>query len=148
LILTQFNSAAKPAINQQRHSATTSAGRAESDQYPRFLIVQKANSTTPLAEVIRTRMPLRPCRFWRSPDDEACAVKAFYCLELVSRQGPRCQTAVCREHVHHAWTFGQRELNARFPGRDLKLSSIRLMPFLEKKSAKRPRQKAAGAGSE
>ena len=75
-------------------------------------------------------------------------MKAFYCLELVSRQGPRCQTAVCREHVHHAWTFGQRELDARFPGRKLKLSSIRLMPFLKKKTAKASGQKAAAAGSE
>jgi len=50
--------------------------------------------------------------------------------------------------VHHAWTFGQRELDARFPGRKLKLSSIRLMPFLEKKTAKASGQKAAAAGSE
>jgi hypothetical protein len=84
------------------------------------------------------------CAFWRFEKDSACPNAAFYLLELLSREGPRCQTAVCREHVHHAWAFGQRVLARRFGSRRrLRLAAIRLMPLPQK--AIEARDKAAGA---
>ena len=84
------------------------------------------------------------CSYWKYRDDPPCSEKAAYLLELISREGLRSQVAVCGDHVHKAWEFGQRILEYRFPGRKLKLSMIRLMPILE--MPKRSRQaKAAGA---
>jgi hypothetical protein len=94
-------------------------------------------------------MALPPCSYWKFPDDPVCSSSAFYLLELVARQGQRCQTTVCRDHVHKAWEFGQAVLDKRFPNRNLKLSSVRLMPILEVTGAnKKPSAKAAGASGD
>lgn len=84
----------------------------------------------------------RPCSYRKYDDDPLCRLAGFYLLELVSRQGPRTQVIVCKEHVHKAWEFGQRMLIKRFPNRNLRLAAIRLMPILE---ATRCRAMAAGA---
>lgn len=86
----------------------------------------------------------KQCTYWKFRDDPACSEDASYLLELISRQGPRSQVAVCADHVHKAWEFGQRILEHRFPRRKLKLSIIRLMPILELPKKNR-RAKAAGA---
>lgn len=85
----------------------------------------------------------RPCSFWESQKDAPCAKEGFYLLELVSREGSRSQVVVCREHVHKAWEFGQRVLKIRFPKRALRLSSVRLMPILEKPAKRAMRKSAA-----
>ena len=80
----------------------------------------------------------------RCVEDSPCSAAAFYLLELISRQGPRCQVMVCRDHVRKAWEFGQRTLERRFPKRRLKLAAIRLMPILEENAEKK---KALGKGA-
>ncbi len=84
------------------------------------------------------------CSYWKYRNDPPCSENAAYLLELISRQGSRCQVTVCRDHVHKAWEFGERILEYRFPGRKLKLSMIRLMPILET-SKKNKQAKAVGA---
>lgn len=86
----------------------------------------------------------RRCSYVRFTEDPPCPVAAFYLLELISRQGPRCQVQVCRDHVHKSWEFGQLTLDYRFPGRELKLAAIRLMPILEQ-GAEKKKAKAKGA---
>lgn len=88
------------------------------------------------------RQSQRPCSYRKYDDDPTCQSAGFYLLELVSRQGPRSQVIVCKEHVHKAWEFGQQVLSQRFPKRNLRLAAIRLMPILETTNRK---AKAAGA---
>ena len=73
----------------------------------------------------------RPCSYRKYDDDPLCRSAGLYLLELVSREGPRSQVIVCKEHVHKAWEFGQQMLIERFPKRNLHLAAIRLMPILE-----------------
>ena len=87
-------------------------------------------------------MQQRLCSYRKFDVDPPCRSAGFYLLELVSRQGPRSQVIVCREHVQKAWEFGQSVLLQRFPKRNLRLAAIRLMPILE---ATKKRSKAAGA---
>lgn len=89
------------------------------------------------------RGPQRPCSYRKYDDDPACPSAGFYLLELLSRQGPRTQVIVCKDHVHKAWEFGQQTLTNRFPKRNLRLAAIRLMPILEATNRKAG---AAGAG--
>lgn len=86
----------------------------------------------------------RRCSYLEYAEETPCLSAAFYLLELISRQGPRCQVMVCRDHVHKAWEFGQRTLERRFPKRQLKLAAVRLMPILEQKAEKK---KAFGKGA-
>lgn len=85
----------------------------------------------------------RPCSYRKYDDDAPCRSAGFYLLELLSRQGPRTQVIVCKEHVHKAWEFGQQTLIKRFPHRNLRLAAIRLMPILGTSTGR-----AAAAGSE
>jgi hypothetical protein len=67
-------------------------------------------------------------------------------VEIIAREGPRCQVAICKEHIHKAWTYGQTVLERRFPGRKLRLLCVRLMPILQvEKRAATKRANAAGA---
>jgi len=87
----------------------------------------------------------RRCSYVKYAKDSPCPADAFYLLELISRQGPRSQVLVCREHVRKAWEFGQRTLAHRFPKRKLKLAAVRLMPILEQQ-ADMKKALARGAG--
>ncbi|PYY19177.1 MAG: hypothetical protein DMG60_05385 [Acidobacteria bacterium] len=87
----------------------------------------------------------RRCSYVKHAEDPPCPVAAFYLLELISREGPRCQVKLCRDHVHKAWEFGQFTLYHRFPKQELKLAAIRLMPILEQKAEKK-KAKAKSAG--
>ena len=104
----------------------------------------ESEKVSPRSQRYNIRFMPRMCAYSEAPDYLGCELKAFYCLELISRQGPRCQTAVCRDHVHKAWAFGQQVLTTRFPDRVLTLLAVRLMPLLKKKT-KRARRNAAGA---
>jgi len=87
----------------------------------------------------------RRCSYVKYEEDSPCPAEAFYLLELISRQGPRSQVLVCRDHVRKAWEFGERTLEHRFPQRKLKLGAVRLMPILEQQ-ADRKKALARGAG--
>jgi hypothetical protein len=86
------------------------------------------------------------CSYLQFLEDDPCPDGGFYLVEIISREGPRCQVAICRDHIHKAWGYGQTVLERRFPGRKLRLLCVRLMPILqmEKRS---PRKKATAAGA-
>jgi hypothetical protein len=87
------------------------------------------------------------CAYLQFLEDDFCPSGAFYLVEIISREGPRCQVAICKEHIHKAWTHGQTVLERRFPGRKLKLLCVRLMPILqpEKKRVAKKQAKTASA---
>jgi hypothetical protein len=87
-----------------------------------------------------------PCSYLQFLEDDSCPDRAFYLVEIISREGPRCQVAICREHIRKAWPYGQMVLDRRFPGRKLRLLCVRLMPILQvEKRAPKKKAKAAGA---
>lgn len=69
------------------------------------------------------------CAYGLLLSGQKCRARAYYFLELGSREGTHCRTVLCKRHIHKAWLFGQRLLQQRFPKRRLNLSSIRLMPI-------------------
>jgi len=71
------------------------------------------------------------CSYWKLSRDAPCFSRARYSLEFTSREGPCCQAGICRKHIQKAWEFGERMLEQCFPGRNLRLCSIRLMPVPE-----------------
>jgi PilZ domain len=77
---------------------------------------------------------VRHCSFRERPEDSPCPRAAYYLLELTSATGRRCCVRVCRNHVHKAWSFGQRVLTQRFPRETQTLRSIRLMHLFEYRS--------------
>ena len=80
------------------------------------------------------------CGYWKLSHVAPCFSRAHYLLEFTSREGPCCQACVCSQHIQKAWEFGQRMLDQCFPGRNLTLSSVRLLPVPE--APKKPKTKA------